>query len=250
MEMQLDLFQGVVLNTKQQTQLEEFISDQAIRSQSAKIKNEETEIALIDAGFVKGVDFKNTFEIINVVEDVELGYSYDNSNFQVNDVSYIGKRGGISLLSKRYSREEDKIVDIEIHFFDFAGGKFECESLVGSYRYVKPATLLTKLNFKRDRAEYEMEETRRRNNGFAIALKNLRKKFPTAKFSIFTDYDRSNYGRNIYSTERVKGQFDNGSYVTLDVHSNGKYKIVKKYDAEMVAMVSDQVMGFFANQNK
>ena len=247
--LQLDLFEGAILNAKQQTQLETFIDNQVVRSQDAKIKNIETEIALIDAGFVKGVDFNNTFEIYDVVEDVELGYSFDNSNFQVTDVKFIGKRGGISLLSKRYNREDDKIDDIEIPFFEFVDGKFECESLVGSYRRVKPATLLTKLNDKRDRAEYDMEATRERNNGFAIALKDLRKKFPTAKFSIFTDYDR-NYGRNIYSTERVKGQFDNGSYVTLDVHSNGKYKIVKKYDAEMVAMVSDQVMGFFANQNK
>jgi hypothetical protein len=247
--LQLDLFEGAILNAKQQTQLETFIDNQVVRSQNAKIKNVETEIALIDAGFVKGVDFNNTFEIYDVVEDVELGYSFDNSNFQVTDVKFIGKRGGITLLSKRYNRKDDKIDDIEINFFDFAGGKFECESLIGSYRRVKPATLLTKLNDKRDRAEYDMEATRMRNKGFAIALKDLRKKFPTAKFSIFTDYDR-NYGRNIYSTERVKGQFDNGSYVTLDVHSNGKYKIVKKYDAEMVAMVSDQVMGFFANQNK
>ena len=247
--LQLDIFEGAILNAKQQTQLETFIDNQVVRSQDAKIKNTETEIALIDAGFVKGVDFNNTFEIYDVVEDVELGYRFDNSNFQVTDVKYIGKRGGISLLSKRYNREDDKIDDIEIPFFEFVDGKFECESLVGSYRRVKAATLLTKLNFKRDRAEYDMEATRERNNGFAIALKDLRKKFPTAKFSIFTDYDR-NYGRNIYSTERVKGQFDNGSYVTLDVHSNGKYKIVKKYDAEMVAMVSDQVMGFFANQNK
>ena len=248
--LQLDLFEGAILNAKQQTQLETFIDNQVVRSQNAKIKNEETEIALIDAGFVKGVDFNNNFEIYDVVEDVELGYSFDNSNFLVNDVSYTGKRGGISFLSKRYSREDDKIVDIEINWFDFANGKFECESLMGSYRKVKPATLLTKLNYKRDRAEYDMEATRMRNKGFAIALKDLRKKFPTAKFSIFTDYDRSSYGRNIYSTQRVKGQFDNGSYVTLDVHSNGKYKIVKKYDAEMVAMVSDQVMEFFTNQNK
>ena len=248
--LQLDLFEGAILNAKQQTQLETFIDNQVVRSQNAKIKNEETEIALIDAGFVKGVDFNNNFEIYDVVEDVELGYSFDNSNFLVNDVSYTGKRGGISFLSKRYSREDDKIVDIEINWFDFANGKFECESLMGSYRKVKPATLLAKLNDKRDRAEYDMEATRERNNGFAIALNTLRKKFPTAKFSIFTDYDRSSYGRNIYSTQRVKGQFDNGSYVTLDVHSNGKYKIVKKYDAEMVAMVSDQVMEFFTNQNK
>ena len=247
--LQLDLFEGAILNAKQQTQLETFIDNQVVRSQDAKIKNIETEIALIDAGFVKGVDFTNTFKIYDVVEDVELGYSFDNSNFKVTDVKFIGKRGGISLLSKRYNREDDKIDDIEIPFFEFVDGKFECESLVGSYRRVKPATLLTKLNDKRDRAEYDMEATRERNNGFAIALKDLRKKFPTAKFSIFTDYDR-NYGRNIYSTERVKGQFDNGSYVTLDVHSNGKYKIVKKYDAEMVAMVSDQVMEFFTNQNK
>ena len=248
--LQLDLFEGAILNAKQQTQLETFIDNQVVRSQNAKIKNVETEIALIDAGFVKGVDFNNNFEIYDVVEDVELGYSFDNSNFLVNDVSYTGKRGGISFLSKRYSREDDKIVDIEINWFDFANGKFECESLMGSYRKVKPATLLAKLNFKRDRAEYDMEDTRRRNKGFEIALKTLREKFPTAKFSIFTDYDRSSYGRNIYSTQRVKGQFDNGSYVTLDVHSNGKYKIVKKYDAEMVAMVSDQVMEFFTNQNK
>jgi hypothetical protein len=247
--LQLDLFEGAILNAKQQTQLETFIDNQVVRSQNAKIKNVETEIALIDAGFVKGVDFNNTFKIYDVVEDVELGYGFDNSNFQVTDVKFIGKRGGISLLSKRYNREDDKIDDIEIPFFEFVDGKFECESLVGSYRRVKPATLLTKLNDKRDRAEYDMEATRMRNKGFDIALNTLRKKFPTAKFSIFTDYDR-NYGRNIYSTERVKGQFDNGSYVTLDVHSNGKYKIVKKYDAEMVAMVSDQVMEFFANQNK
>ena len=242
------LFQGVVLNAKQQTQLEEFINDQVVRSQSAKIKNEETEIALIDAGFVKGVDFNNNFEIYNVVEDVELGYSFNNSNFLVNDVSYTGKRGGISLLSKRYNREDDKIVDIEINWFDFAGGKFECESLIGSYRRVKPATLLTKLNFKRDRAEYDMEETRRSNRGFKIALDTLRKKFPTAKFNIFTDYDR--YSRKFISTQRVKGQFDNGSYIILDVYSDGKYKIAKKYDAELAGMVSDQVMEFFTNQNK
>ena len=247
--LQLDLFEGAILNAKQQTQLETFIDNQVVRSQNAKIKNVETEIALIDAGFVKGVDFNNTFKIYDVVEDVELGYSFDNSNFQVTDVKFTGKRGGITLLSKRYNREDDKIVDNVINWFDFVDGKFECESLVGSYRRVKAATLLTKLNDKRDRAEYDMEATRMRNKGFDIALNTLRKKFPTAKFSIFTDYDR-NYGRNIYSTERVKGQFDNGSYVTLDVHSNGKYKIVKKYDAEMVAMVSDQVMEFFANQNK
>lgn len=247
--LQLDLFEGAILNAKQQTQLETFIDNQVVRSQDAKIKNIETEIALIDAGFIKGVDFNNTFEIYDVVEDVELGYNFDKSNFQVTDVKFTGKRGGITLLSKRYNREDDKIVDNVINWFEFSDGKFECESLIGSYRRVKAATLLTKLNFKRDRAEYDMEATRERNNGFTIALKDLRKKFPTAKFSIFTDYDRS-YGRNIYSTERVKGQFDNGSYVTLDVHSNGKYKIVKKYDAEMVAMVSDQVMGFFANQNK
>ncbi len=246
--MQLDLFQGVVLNAKQQTQLEEFINDQAIRSQSAKIKNEQTEVALIDAGFVKGVDFNNNFEIYNVVEDVELGYSFNNSNFLVNDVSYTGKRGGISLLSKRYNRTDDKIDDIEINFFDFAGGKFECESLVGSYRYVKPATLLTKLNFKRDRAEYEMEETRRSNRGFEIALKTLRKKFPTANFNIFTDFDR--YSRRFVSTQRVKGQFDNGSYIVLNISNDGSYRIAKKYDAELATMKSDQVMEFFTNQNK
>ena len=248
--LQLDLFEGAILNAKQQTQLETFIDNQVVRSQDAKIKNIETEIALIDAGFVKGVDFNNTFKIYDVVEDVELGYGFDNSNFQVTDVKYIGKRGGITLLSKRFNRETKKVVDHGVDWFEFVDGKFECESLVGSYRRVKAATLLTKLKEKRDRAEYNMEATRERDNGFAIALKDLRKKFPTAEFSIFTDYDNGSFGRNIYSTQRIKGQFDNGSYVTLNIHSNGDYRIAKKYDAKLAEMVSDQVMKFFTNQNK
>ena len=117
--LQLDLFEGAILNAKQQTQLETFIDNQVVRSQDAKIKNIETEITLINAGFVKGVDFNNTFKIYDVVEDVELGYGFDNSNFQVTDVKYIGKRGGISLLSKRYSKEDDKIINTEINFFEF-----------------------------------------------------------------------------------------------------------------------------------
>ena len=93
-----------------------------------------------------------------------------------------------------------------------------------------------------------MEATRRSNRGFKIALDTLRKKFPTANFNIFTDFDR--YSRRFVSTQRVKGQFDNGSYIILNISNDGSYRIAKKYDAGLAAMKSDQVMEFFTNQNK
>ena len=36
--LQLDLFEGAILNAKQQTQLETFIDNQVVRSQNAKLK--------------------------------------------------------------------------------------------------------------------------------------------------------------------------------------------------------------------
>ena len=246
--LQLDLFEGVILSQEQQEKVARFKEDKNKNAKNSSLKNQQIEGALVEAGFVKGVDFENTFETKVVTRDVELGYSFNDTNFTAQDVTYTSTFGGVSFLSKRYSKENDVINDTVIKYFDFEGGKFECSSLTGNYRKIKPTTLLTKLQEQREQAEIDMKTTRERNNGFNLALNDLKTKFPAANIFTFTDYD--NYGRNFHSINRIKAQFENGSYVTFNVSNDGSYKIAKKYDAAIVGLDSNEIMEFFTNQNK
>lgn len=245
---QLDLFEGVILTVEQEEKVARFKEDKNKNAKQAMLKNQQIEGVLVEAGFVKGTDFENTFETKVITRDVELGYSFNDTNFTAQDITYTSTSGGVGFLSKRYSKENDVINDTVIKYFDFEGGKFECSSLTGNFRKIKPTTLLAKLKLQRERAEYEMKSNRERNGGFAIALDELKTKFPAANIFKITDYD--GYGNRYHTVERIKAQFKNGSYVTFNVSNDGSYKIAKKYDASIARMNSNEVMEFFTNQNK
>ena len=244
---QLDLFEGVILTQEQEKKVENFIQSQQDRSKHQLIENKNKQNALIEAGFIEGIDFENTFEVQTSTQDVTLGYSYNNSKFTTN-LTYIDIKGGITLFSKRYNKELDKVVDYSINYLGFEGGKFECSSLTGNYRKIKPTTLLTKLRLQRERAEEEMKSARNANNAFAIAMDELKTKFPLANVLKTVDY--TNYGRRFHENNVIKAQFENGSYVTFKVSNDGSYRIAKRYDANIRAMDSNEVMEFFTNQNK
>ena len=249
MEKQLNLFEGVMLTQEQEQMVKEFIARREKNSNRSFEENRLVQSMLVDAGFVQGKDFKNTFETVVVTADeVQLGSSWMDNEFTAKDITYVNTKGGITLLSKRYDKELDKVVDRGISYFSREGDKFECSSLTGSYRKIKPTTLLAKLQEQRERAEYEMKTNRERNNAFNIALNDLNLKFPAADIFIIDDY--SGYGRSYRTYKRIKAQFKNGSYVTFSVNADGSYGVAKKYDAEFAAMGSNEVMEFFTNQNK
>ncbi len=246
--LQLDLFEGVILTTEQQEKVARFKEDKNKNAKNSQLKNQQIEGALVEAGFVKGIDFENTFGTKVVTKDVELGYSFNDTNFTAQEVTYTSTFGGVSFLSKRYDKEQDKVVDRSINYFSFEGGKFECSSLTGSYRKIKPTTLLTKLQEQRNQAEINMEHNRRTNFAVTDAIEDLKEKFPTASVFAFDDYDR--YGRNYRTIKRIKAEFANGSYVTFNVGLDGEYRMAEKKDAEMRRMDMMQTLEFFANQNK
>ena len=246
--MQLDLFEGVILTTEQQEKVARFKEDRAKNAKKDELKNQVMVGTLVEAGFVEGVDFKNTFNIKLVTDDVTLGYAFNDSQFTANDVEFIQVRGGVSFLSKRFSKEDNVVNNTEIKYFEFEGGKFEVSSITGNYRKIKASTLLTKLQEQREQAQINMDHFNRENLAFANAIDNLREKFPTADISRFQDYDR--YSRQYTTVNRIKAQFENGSYVTFNVGLDGNYRIAKKYDAATVGLDSDQLMEFFTNQNK
>ena len=246
---QLDLFEGVVLSEKQQELLTEFQTNNTRKTKIAHERNINMVNALIEGGFVEGVDFENTFDVIEVVEDVELGYSFNNTLFTVNDVEFIRTTGGLALNSKEYSKEKNEVIDYEIEYFDFANGKFECSSLTGNYRKVKPTTLLTKLQEHRERAESAFEQEKEQKIAFAKVIAELQAKCPAADVLSITEGVK--YGTRYFDVRKVKAQFENGSYVMFNVRvSDSTYSVDRKYDAELLAMSTDEVLANFTNQNK
>ena len=250
--MQLDLFEGVILTTEQQEKVARFKEDRAKNAKKDELKNQVMVGTLVEAGFVEGTDFKNTFNIKLVTDDVTLGYAFNDSQFTANDVEFIQVRGGVSFLSKRFSKEDNVVNNTEIKYFEFEGGKFEVSSITGNYRKIKASTLLTKLQEQREQAQINMDHFNRENLAFANAIDNLREKFPTADIFTFADFDKWGSGASYRykDVKRIKAQFENGSYVTFNVGLDGNYRIAKKYDAATVGLDSDQLMEFFTNQNK
>ena len=59
---QLDLFEGIILSQEQQEMIADFKQKQSKATKDKMLSNERLEGALIEAGFLKDVDFKNTFE--------------------------------------------------------------------------------------------------------------------------------------------------------------------------------------------
>jgi len=247
---QLDLFEGVILSQEQQEMIADFKQKQAKAVKNKMLSNERIEGALIEAGFLKDVDFKNTFETKVVTDDVQLGYSFKGTQFEAKDVTYNTIKGGVCFLSKRYDKEEDKIVDTKINYFHFDGNKnkIECENVVGSYRAVKLTTFLTKLKEQREDAEVQMESARIRKSAFEIAKANLQAEYPNVNIFEFTDFDR--YSNRYFETKRLKAQFENGSFITFNVSVNGDCRINKKYDAVMATADVETAMNAFINQNK
>ena len=249
MKMQLDLFEGVILTVEQEQMIKDFIANKEKNATRAFEENRLVQKMLVDAGFKQGKDFTNTFETVVVTADeVQLGSYYRDNEFIAKDVTYVNTKGGITLLSQRYDTVEDKVVERGISYFTREGNKFECSTLTGNYRKIKPTTLLEKLQAQRIQAEYEMKAVRKDKIAFANAIEDLKEKFPTASVFAFDDYDR--YGRNYRTIKRIKAEFPNGSYVTFNVGLDGNYRMNNRYDAAIKGMDMDQTMEFFTNQNK
>ena len=248
--MQLDLFEGVILTQEQEQMIKEFIANKEKSAEEAFNYNRRLQSVLVEAGFKQGIDFKNTFETKVITSDeVTLGSYYRDNQFIAKDVTYVTTTGRITLLSKMYNKEENKVVDRGISYLTLErDGKIECSALVGSYRKVKATTLLEKLREQRMQAQTNMEHFNRESLAFANAIDDLREKFPMAKVRSFDDYD--SYGRNYRTVKRIKASFENGSYVTFNVGLDGNYRMNNRYDAEIRRMDAIETMEFFANQNK
>jgi hypothetical protein len=98
---QLDIFAGVLLTPEQQKQVDNYIANQDKNITYQENRYQQIENLLIEAGFKPGVHYQNNFKSSTNTRTVTLGYSYNQTQFDV-EVTAKSYTGGIALLGKRF----------------------------------------------------------------------------------------------------------------------------------------------------
>jgi len=225
--MQLDLFHGVVLTTKQQEEIDNFINKQAERAVKSQDDVNKTMLLLDEAGFVQGVDYDSNFEIYEVTKEREFGYSYNNTNYD-HEVTYMNAVGGVYL---KVNTVKDGTIKTYKASISREGNKLMCTSITSQYRYYKPSSLYVKLYEHNERKINELAQTKAATIALNIIVAKYQKLYPKAEVTISSDYYRRSY--QDFPTVIVK--FESGSSVTFTLgygNEMEKERFHKKYDAQ------------------
>ena len=224
--MQLDLFNGVILNTKQQEQIDDFTKRQATRAVTSQENVKLTMLLMDEVGFVQGKDYISNFKVHEVTSKREFGSSYSNTNFE-HEVTYMNATGGIYLIVNTI---DDGELEVHKSSVDRDGVKLMCTTITEQYRYYKPSTLYTKFNEYNDRKINELEHKGKQKIAVGKIIAKYKKLYPKAVVCSGTDYYRSSYT----SFPIVKVKFPSGSEIsfTLGYGDEMEKEILhKRYDA-------------------
>ena len=245
MNTQLDLFEGLVLTTEQQEQIDSFVKSEAKRAVVSQENISRTMMLLDEAGFVQGVDYNSNYEVYEVTKKREFGYSYNNTNFEY-EVTYMNAVGGVHLIADTI--KEGKIVKYNASV-DREGSKLMCTSITEQYRYYKPSTLLTKLKENRKAKIQELDRKNKEQVCLDYTVAKYQKLYPEAIVKAGTDYDRGYRGHNYTEFKTVVIEFKSGSSVTFRLgygYELDKERLHKRYDAQKETV--EQSLERFNNQ--
>jgi hypothetical protein len=241
---QLDLFAGTVLTVEQQKLIDVFVNTQLKATMSKQSEIKTLENLLVEAGFIKGVHFENTFTPSLETREVRLGRSWEKTEFIVEVTAYFNK-GNISLLGKRFDSVTKKVNEHK-YSIDFEKDKVQSSSIQGQYRFVKPKTLLEKLTIHNERTEYEYKEFVRTNTILNKTILKYEILYPNATVIVGVEWTK-NQGE--YKTITIK--FPSGSFIKfrLGYEIDGEY-IIDKRDVEFQALTTSELLDKFSKQVK
>jgi hypothetical protein len=203
---------------------------------------------LVDAGFYsEDIDFK--YDIVSETREVNLGTYSDR--FEV-ELTFDVVKGGVKLLRDKIDTKdgEPKIVKQET-WFTISDGKIECSNLVGSFRAVKPETLVRKLKEHNENIKAQLENLTKQLSNTQKAINELNDEFPQA-ISIDEKQEWISSGPRYggYTKELIEVRFEDGSYVTFEVLFNGEKRIFKVYDIEQEALTKQDKLNRLINRLK
>jgi hypothetical protein len=237
---QLDLFAGILLTDEQEQMIIEYKERCAKNALYYKNQNERLEQLLLEAGFIKDVNFVNTFKVKTDTRNVSLGSDYRNNRFEV-EVTHDVIEGSLRL--KGFSFYAGNLDQKEFSI-DLEKDKVQCTAVQDQYRFIKPSTLLEKLTIHNSR-QVEMYENYVRKNALKFEVtKKYQKLYPNATVEVKQEYSKYS---GTFDVLEVK--FESGSYVQFQLNTyQNKELFYKKYDAQFEAMSVEEVLNKFANQ--
>ena len=190
---------------------------------------------LLNGGLIEGVHFKNNFTVEeNVTETVTLGGRwYDVPEFEA-EITYNKSEGGVFLLYDMVVTEDGvrEVVKKSTYFNITSDDKVECYTVVGSYRAVKPETILRKLDDMTDAAKERLKFVNQKEKHFDNAIAKLKLEFPNAvSVTKSQDWVRTYNHRNSYYVDLVTVAFEDDSHIQYDVNNfTGEISVRKVYD--------------------
>ena len=237
---QLDLFAGVLFTEEQEKMIIEYKERCAKNALYYKNQNEYLEQLLLDNGFIKDVNFVNTFKIKTETRNVSLGSDYRNNRFET-EVTHEAIEGSLRL--KGFSFYNGNLEQKEFSI-DIEKDKVQCIAVQDQYRYLKPATLLEKLT-QHNAKQIENYELYVKKNALKLEItKKYKALYPNATVEIKQEYSRYS---GTFDVLEVK--FESGSYVQFQLNTYRNEEIFyKKYDAQFEQMSVEEVLNKFSNQ--
>ena len=241
---QLDLFEGVLLTADQQTHVDYYINSQQKVTTFQENETQRIEKMLIEAGFIKGVHFKNDFKSSTTTRTVTLGYSYNQTQFEVEVTAKICT-GGVVLLGKRFDSSTKELKDATFSF-DVERDKLQSWTIQDQARYVKPKTLLNKLLEHNEKEKQRFDEYNKATALLNATLKKYKTLYPSATVTSGRDYAKY-YG----SFDTIKVEFESGSFIEFRIDPyNDRDVRFKKKDVEYDNLSSDELLERFSKQVK
>ena len=236
---QLEMF----LTVEQEQTIERYLNNHDFHFRNQKGDAEKKSQFLLENGFIEGEHFENTFTFEeNVTETVSLGgrwYDVEEFETELNVTKY---QGGVFLLHDAVGEVdgERQIVKKSTWFSLTSEGKIECSSIVGSYRAVKPATLLRKLVEQNEATKDQLVFANQKDKHYNNALEQLKLEFPNAtSVTKGNEWVRSSNWKNSYNVDVITVAFEDGSYIQYDVNNyNGEIKIRKVFDKVVESLTS------------
>jgi len=235
---QIDMFAGILFTPEQEQKIAEFIKIREDIANTNESINKQREQLLTNNGFIKDVDFVNTFKIETVTNETTIGYSYNKTDFKA-EITYKTIDGSIFLKGKRFGTYSNPNELINSTFnIDFEEDKVNCSTIQDNYRYIKPATLLEKLKTFDSRQKQLLEEYKRKNGLKLSTVEKYTKLYPNATITVKSDWG-----------DVIEVKFESGSYVQfkLDTYKNVEY-LYKKHDAEIETLGLDKLLDKFSKQ--
>ncbi len=237
---QLDLFAGILLTQEQQEMVNNHIDRCNKGAEYQKQNYQRLEQMLLNAGFIKDVDFVNDFETKVATRDVTLGYTWNNTQFETT-VTYNETKGSIRLKAHYFNCKELQEREYSI---ELDGDKVQCTGVQDQYRYIKPTTLLEKLRIYDSKQINSYNEYVKRNSFKASVIEKYKNLYPNAVVEA-----KNEYSKYSGSFEVVEVKYPSGSYVQFALNSyDQSERLYKKYDAQFEQMSVEEVLNKFNNQ--